>query len=382
MTDLESRLRQDLGHQAATVPVPLDPPPRLLTRVRRRRRGRLLAVAALPLALVVLLAAAVVVGGDDDTDVAAGRARTLLTSPPELSGTILANVYFTPCQPMPGQDCTGGPHRFDLRRPDALERIDTGKMSSATNVLADGRYAIREEGRPDWSILIAPGTGAPLPLGRNADSLSVLPDGRLLMLATDDDDAQRRVLRTIDPADGRREDRPAPRGTSAVTAGPGGSIAMFVPGGGCCDELIVIDSQGRQRRHRLRFPGSGTMKDRRTPIGSITMSWGASGLLAFSTLYPQPLSYNGSRRPGDPEFADPHPGWTDIVDPATGNLVASLDGWQGVAWSPDGRGLLTARRDGVRAAELAVWWGQGLRERIDAGRVSVPMAPRFWQEPG
>lgn len=377
MSDLECRLRHDLNQHAAKVDVVADPPSTLLVRVRRRRRSRLLATGG-TLALVTGLLAfvpAMIDDGGGITDVATGprssEARGLPAVPPDLKGSILANVNSQPC---PGA-CSAA--RFDIRSPDNVAHVDnvgTGRL-----VLADGRLVARDEHTAGGSALIDPGGAPPLSLGKEVNSLDVLTDGRLVLLATND--AGQRVLRKISPRSGSIEDRPLPSRlgkAAAVTAGPDGGVAILGTEDGCCtpSALLVIGKDGKEEYYSLSFP-----EGRRQVLGGHlpALSWGASGLIAISGSRPQPLArayYEGRRAPERDEL---HPGWTNVVDAGTGELVASLDGWQGLAWSPDGRGLLTARRDGPDTSQLAVWWGPRLKERLDVGRTSLPMVPRYWR---
>jgi hypothetical protein len=376
MSDLESLLRRDLERRAAVIPVPGDPPGDLVARVARRRRSRVQAcIAAAPILLGLLALPAVLeVRGDDGTNVAAGRADSagaLPAIPPALSGSVVANVETNPCGNTPGRECISAVVRFPIGSSDALETLDTGDWSQV-KVLPDGRYVTPDgRGANSW-VLFDPGGAPPLPLGTDVQSVDVLPDGRLVMLATDD--TGQAVIRTIDERTGAVEDRDVPagvRGARAVAGGPDGAIAVV--SGGCCAlrDLVVIDADGRQRHHRLSMP------DRSTPFAP-SISWGPAGLLAVTAEYPQPtvgVIYENRRAP---ERDDAHPGWTDVYDVRSGDLVASLDDWQGLAWAPDGRGLLTARREGERESQLAVWWGPGLERRLDLGRTPMPVMPRYW----
>lgn len=172
-----------------------------------------------------------------------------------------------------------------------------------------------------------------------------------------------------------------------MAAGPDGSNAVDGSGeGSSCSELtklLVIRPDGAEQRHRLAprppqawFPGTRSL------------TWGASGLLALSCERPTPLalaSSGGGAKDGRitpasraPELVDPTRAGPASPTRAAAELVASLDGEEGVAWSPDGTGLLVARRDGPRASELAVAWGPRLRERRPVGRPPRPVVPQVW----
>jgi hypothetical protein len=377
MSDLESLLRRDLERCATAAPVPSGPPGHLVEQVARRRRARVRAcIAATPLVLGLLALPAVLDLRDGGTEVVAGRGDTagnLPLIPPALSGYIVANVETNPCANTPGRECVSEVVRFPLGSSESLVPLDTGGWSRVT-VLPDGRYVARDESRAELWVLVDPHGAPQLPLGRNAHSVNALSDGRLIMLATDD--GGRSVIRMIDEQTGAVRDRQVPsavRPAAAVTGGPDGAIVVVGKGGGCCAlrDLVVIDADGRERHHRL------SMSDRSTPF-TPAVSWGPGGLLAITDEAPQPLAAAFFENRRAPERDEVHPGWTDVYDVRTGDLVASLDGWQGLAWAPDGRGLLTAQRDGERASQLAVWWGPGLERRLDVGRTPLPLMPRYW----
>lgn len=380
MSDLEFRLRRDLKQRAAATPIPAGPPGDLVDRVARRRRARMRAcVAAVPLVVGLLALPAVWNRQGDRIDIAAGSgdpAGDLPSSKPELSGSVVANVDTNPCDTnTPGRECVNDVVRFHLGSPETLERLPTGDWSRV-EVLADGRYVERDGSQPQLSVLVDPGGAPPLPLGKDARSVDLLQDRRLVLLATDD--AGRSVIRTIDERTGSVEDRPVPSAVhnpTAVTGGPNGALAVVGKGGRCScalRDLVVIAADGREQHRRLSTP-----ERTGTPFVP-AISWGPGGLLAVTNELPDPLAAAFFENRRAPERDVLHPGWTDVYDVRTGDLVVSLDGWQGLAWAPDGRGLLTARRDGERASQLAVWWGPGLARRLDLGRSPLPLMPRYW----
>lgn len=71
-----------------------------------------------------------------------------------------------------------------------------------------------------------------------------------------------------------------------------------------------------------------------------------------------------------------------MVDPTTGEQVAALPDWhQGLAWAPDGTGLLAARLTGDRTAELLLYWGTELEHSRNLGPTSLPFTPHWWLPP-
>lgn len=375
MADLETRLRRDLDANATGLDVPSQPPPALLAGVRRRRQARGTGAATVLLAACVLGLALIATGGQERTEVAAGRLTDLLRSPPALAGSIVAGSPNLCDDSRPGYCPLDGLVRFDLVSPGNLEQIHT----RATNVLADGRFVVYRDNFE--LVLIDPAAGSERSLGRDLQAIELLPDGRLLLLVRQ---GARHVLRTLDPRSGHSEDRrlpSSPQGAAAVAVGPDGTIAVLrakgtgpdLEGvdldGGEPSELLLIRPDGKERHVKL---GSGVRPGWRPnhPWGPLDLSFGASGLIAITPRSPQPPT-NGLAN-------EPHPGWTQVVDPGTGERVALLEGWQGMAWSPDGRGLLVAQRDGVRESVLAVWWGPSFVERIDAGRVPLAAVPYSW----
>lgn len=210
--------------------------------------------------------------------------------------------------------------------------------------------------------------------------LDVLPDGRLVTVATNS--SGQRVLRTVDPNNGRTTDRALPSGARwlGAASAPNGAVAGIASKDGCCggspdpSELLVLEADGRQQRRRLSLPERD-----RTPATPPTISWGASGLIAIAASRPEPIAAAYYEGRVAPERVNRHPGWTDVLEPASGRLVASLHGWPGLAWSPDGKGLLAAQRDGLRQSRLAVFWGSQLEHRIDLGTTPLPVTPVRWR---
>jgi hypothetical protein len=363
--EIETRLRRNLDAHASGLDVPSQPPPALLAGVRRRRQARGAGAATALLVACLLGLALVATGGGDRTEVAAGRLTDLLRSPPAFAGSIVAGSPNVCDDSRPGYCPLDGIVRFDLVSPGNPEQIHT----RATDIFPDGRFVVY---RDDFErVLIDPAAGSELPLGRGLQSIKLLPDGRLLMLVRE---GARHVLRTLDPRSGHSEDRRVPssmKDAGAVAVRPDGTIAVLGVKDGEPSALLLIRPDGKERRVKL---GSGVRPGWRAdhPWGPLDLSFGASGLIAITPSDPQPPTHGPAH--------EPRPGWTQVVDPGTGERVALLEGWQGMAWSPDGRGLLVAQRTGNRESALAVWWGLSFQERIDGGRLPVVGVPYTWAD--
>lgn len=367
--DLERRLHDELAGLAATTRTAPDALDRIVeraARVRRRRRVPLVVATALGAVLVVVAVATT-------RDPRAGRVTAQVPpGPPALTGTVIVAIDTNPC----AGNCFTGHGRFDVAQPDVLEVLERDGAWTTTpeyghegpDVLPDGRRLEEDDG--GTTVVVDPETGDEQVLGSfTVQSADVLADGRIVVVARDTTTHASRVA-VVDAGGGGLTDYVLPDGVTAnaVAAGPDGAFAVLADARGeCClnrPVLLVADADGTSHVHDL----SDALGIRRIPlIGEPTMSWGPSGLLAVSSDLPEPYI-----------AGSPAGGWVVVVDPATGDRVAAIDGWQGVAWSPDGRGLLTARHVSPRVSQLAVRWGPGFDERVDVGATPLPVVPRSW----
>lgn len=357
--DLERRLRHELAAAASATRTDPDALPAILARagVAAPRRPWLSWPRALVLAVVLalLVAGAMVVGeGDGGSTVLAGLPRR----PPAIEGSVLAMSR-------------GGSYvRTDLAAPGRVDEVFPA--TGAAIPLADGR-TVSGTTRATFLLDPAGGPSVALPVEVGLESAASMPDGRVAMIvavSSFESGRRRRVLRTFDPSDGSFTDRRMPSGFLAlqVAAGPDGSLAVLGERAGAGQlpvwehpELLIISPDGQRR---LRLGGLAGRRDSDQPA---TLSWGPSGLIAVTT-HPHPIQH--------PRLAQVT--WTLVIDARTGHLVRAIDGFQGQAWSPDGSGLLTARRTGPDSSQLAVWWGPGLTERIDLGTTDAAVTPRIW----
>jgi hypothetical protein len=362
---LEEELRAELRRTAAATRTAPDALGRIAERAERRppvRPSRALAVAAV---VVVALAAGVALrlapGGDGQTVVADQPPQ-----PPSLSGTVQVEVLTSPCN----GDCVDGHFRFSFGSPQDMVALLTGEWHDV-EVLADGRYLTGSGGGA--TLLVDPASGAEVPVGAGeVQSVAEETRGTVVVLAFDETAQRGAVLRRVDPGTGAVAEL-APLADDlvahALAVGPDGQLAVLADVRECClnrPVLVVLDRDGNERQ-RIRL-GNLLPEQRSLMPGRPGLSWGRSGLIAISGTSPEPLSAGGGA----------HPGWTTVLDPTSGRQVAQLDGWQGLAWSPDGDGLLVARRTGRRTSELAVLWGPALTRTIQAGTTGLPVVPRYW----
>lgn len=370
-TDLERRLRDELIGLAATTrtaPGALDA---IVERAgRRRRAGRALLVVAAAVLAAVLVLAGVVVARDGEGD---GQRVTadIPPGPPTVTGTVVAAVETNPCV----GNCLSGDVRFDLSDPGAVEVLGRdGRWAEpveygreAPDALPDGRYLDVDANAT--TVVVDPASGEELMVGAvRVLSADVLKDGRVVIVAVDGISDRTRVG-VVDPGGAGLVDRTVPAGFRpyAVAGGPDGRLAVLGDSEECClnkPALLIVEPDGTEVVHDLSGPLDGR---RSLVLGDPELSWSAAGPIAVSMDLPEPYIAGQAAR-----------GWTVVIDPGDGERIAAIDGWQGLAWSPDGRGLLVARRAGTRSSELAVLWGPELSERIDLGSVPLPVLPRFW----
>jgi hypothetical protein len=103
-------------------------------------------------------------------------------------------------------------------------------------------------------------------------------------------------------------------------------------------------------------------------VGDLTPTWSPRGLVAISAN--QAATIDGDRSPTR--------SWTVVVDPTTGERLADIPGWHALAWSPDGTGLMAARRTGADTTGLRLFWGPALQDHTDLGELDLPFTPWWW----
>jgi hypothetical protein len=202
----------------------------------------------------------------------------------------------------------------------------------------------------------------------HALAMDDFPDGRIVVLAFDDDSHHR--LDVIDPSVGNP--RTIPLSTQlgdGVTVGPGGRIAVLHDYGYDGPGITVIEPTGS--RHEIEL--HETLTDAPLmPLAHYKLTWSATGWFAISAGHPF-VSTDDDPPPWKPS--------TLVVDEA-GREVAALDGWQGLAWSPDGLGLLVGQRPGAdaqdRRFDLQVRYGPEFRRSVPVSTERLPIALAAW----
>lgn len=373
LRDLEHRLRSELEQRARTTRTSPSARDEILARTARSRprpSWRRPAVALVAAVTLLVAAVWVVSRGEGDPAPPVPPAQPLPDRPPAVEGTIVGVARSTSCS----GDCVRAPATLDLTDLAGAHLLtDSPTGQSSDHVLRDGRRVVSEGPGAGWAV-VDPDTGRRIPLGQvRPESVDVLPDGRIVTLEAADHDDDPADLRIV--GDGGTTPTRLPDGFQpyAITTGPGGWVAVVGDDDGCCldePELVLVAPGGGMRRVDI----GDAVDDVAWPVSSsLSLSWSSRGLIVLS---PAALEFTGDRRPETPR------NWAVVVDPATGEEVARLpDWWQGLAWSPDGSGLLAAQPVDDGSARLRVYWGPRLRHSRDLGVVDLPFATHWWLPP-
>jgi hypothetical protein len=310
---------------------------------------------ALVVVLAVVLFAVARRGRDDGDDI---HAVQLPDRPPALTGTAYGVVLTVPCR----RNCVTGVAQVRVGRAGSLHMLLEGGVndiaSNGHDVLAlhtnGASYQIVDARTRN---VIANGFGY-------AVAFDEFPDGRLAVLVHDDDSNTR--VDVIDPNTAAARTISLSTHVPNAVAVEGGRIAVLHDFDLDDRGVTVIEPTGGRHEVHLDALGGG---DGPVMFGHVELTWGGSGMFAISASHPFPSSQ------GSPP---PWKAWTLVVDDA-GTIVARLDGWQGLAWSPDGLGLLVGRKprpiETERNFELRVRYGPGLRrsERVTTERLPISL---------
>jgi hypothetical protein len=266
------------------------------------------------------------------------------------------------------RNCVSGVARVPIDDPASLRMVVDGRVADiAATPEPDQRVLL--SGAENYNVVNArTGEVAYVGVG-NGLAIDGFVDGRLAVLVSESDGALH--VDVVDPVTGSvRTHRLSSRSASAVAVGSGGRIAVL---SGCCDDnvkITVIEPGGDQ--HTIDVDDRATSGRGPMMFAHPKLTWSASGLFAMSSSHPF-RSYSG--------VPPPWKGWTAVVDDR-GRVVANLDGWQGLAWSPDGLGLLvghiTRPVPTERHFALEVRYGPGLRHRKPVGTAPLPVALVAW----
>jgi len=380
--DLEAGLREELAARAAATTTSPDALAHIVERTRAmpRRATWWRPVLAVLAAIAVLAVAVTLATRDQEHGPASPEpeqppytgplppVEPLPDRAPDPTGSV-SGLAGTGCEG--NADCGGGrPARLDLSRlglpeelpfPDGIE-LDDGRRFESTPT--GGTAPWGERGMPEW-WLVDPANDSRLSLGPGfLETATALPDGRIAAIWREIAEEAEIELRIVDAqARSTRIDLPAGFDPNEIAAGPDGWYAVLGTVDPCCPlQLVLVAPDGAQRRMVLD-------RDSQTAWGSVRISWGAAGLIAVSPSIPD-----------HPDEGDAG-SWVTVVDPAAGEIVASIDGWLGSAWSPDGTGLLVVQPTGPETSRLALLWGPGLAERTDVGTVPAAFTPDGWTAP-
>jgi hypothetical protein len=215
---------------------------------------------------------------------------------------------------------------------------------------------------PEW-WLVDPANGSRASLGAGfLETATALPDGRIAVAWTPITEEGIPELRIVD-AQAKVTHVGLPDGFRPIDIGPGpeGWYAVLGTGVECCElELLLVEPAGSQRHLLL---------DDKAASGPLKVSWGHAGYIAVGPLYRDHWDEGDAAS------------WVTIIDPHAGEIEATLDGWVGTAWSPDGAALLVGQRTGPEATELALVWGPGFAERTSVGDVPADFTPHEWESP-
>ncbi len=372
---LEDRLRRELARRATATPTS----PTARADIHRRATAAAAAsdpprwrrpAAALAVMVVLVVAAVRVIDRGSDETQTPPVVHPLPARPPTLAGGVLGAVM-VPCTADQGTDptCGGGPGSLDLARPDQVNLLarETALYDTASPILSDGRLVESDPGLDPGATVIDPASERSLRLEAHDSTTptAALPDGRVAIVHGSATGPDRLDIVGEDGVESSIA-LPSDLNTAALAAGPEGWLAVLGDGDReCClnrAELVLVAPGGALHRVGIR----DAVADRDPTMTGLVMSWGSRGLIALSGTRLAP--------PGSDRFFD----WTVVVDPTTGERVAALDA-QGIAWAPDGTGLLASRRTGRTSSELTLFWGPGLRQETGVGPVPGEFTPYWWQ---
>lgn len=298
------------------------------------------------------------------------RARNLgLGGLPELKGTVVGLGGNVGCEERQACNDFSYLHRLDLgsmeRGVVAHEGPSNAAVTDFTGIV-DGRVVREAVVDPDV-LLVAVNEDAstePLPYRSPSGPARAVAaaDGRVAWVADIESGIDEvRVASPTSPSGKVVWRHPSP---SAVAIGPNGRLAVIVDAGAGKPKVVVLSAAGRVLR-----TASLPRDDVEFVGGDLEVSWSAAGLLAVSTPAMQGYGWD--------------PPGVLVYDASDLREVARVKGWHGLAWSPDGQGLLVTRltpqRDDWRGrTEVAVVYGDGLRERQRVGFIDGNFAGWRW----
>ena len=366
--ETEENLRRRLHRYAATTRTSPDGLGQIVDRAtraaetrpgqRRWLQGAVAGIAAVALALVLVARTA----DQAEVDKASGTGVA-----PTIEGGVFGLVQDSSnCS----SDVCPGSDVMRLELPSlAFERLTTEARATSVALAEDGRILATSESSHGL-IEVGVETVSQLPSGPDLVAVAVGPSGEQATVVSVIEDGASSGTTTNDL---RVEGETVIRGAVALsvpTFDPTGRLAVLQARPSTRHlfhdtDLVVFDGITEVARQRVRgIPPSGALSARPA------LSWSSQGLVAISGGRMD--SFQG--RSGDEALNT-----TLIVEPDTGATIRTIEGWHGLAWSPDGTGLLLTRPVAPGTTEVAVAYGPSLISIENIGRVDGYLTGLVWR---
>lgn len=369
-TETEDHLRRRLHRYAATTRISPDALAQIVDLAtgapapgggqRRWLQAAVAGVAAAAMALVFVSTTA----DRAEVDMADGTG-----VPPTIAGDVLGLVQTSAkCNP----DVCAGSDVMRLALPSlTFERLTTEARATSAALAGDGRilatselgasHGLLEVGAEATTLLPSVPDLVAVAVGPGGEEATVVSVGGVSSGAT-----------TYDLRVGNQTVIRGAVALSVPTFGPAGRLAVLQARPSTRylfhdAELVVFDGITEVARHRVQgVPPDGVLSSRPA------LSWSSKGLVALS---------GGRMDPFQGTSGDEALNTTLIVDPDTGATVRRIEGWHGLAWSPDGTGLLLTRPVAPRTTEVAVAYGASLASMDMIGSAEDYLTVLVWRPP-
>lgn len=368
--DTEENLRRRLRLYAATTRTSPDGLGQIVDRAtraaaprpgqRRWLQGAVVGIAAAAVALVL------VARTDDQAEVDKSSGTVVA---PTIEGGVFGLVQDSGnCS----SDVCPGSDVMRLELPSlAVERLTTEARATSVALAEDGRI-LATSGSSHGLIEVGVETVSQLPSGPDLAAVAVGPSGEQATVVPVIEDGASSGETTYDLQLGGETVIRGAVALSVPTFDPAGRLAVLQAGPSTRHlfhdtDLVIFDGITEVARQRVReIPPSGVLSPRPA------LSWSSQGLVAISGGRMD--SFQGAS--GDEALNT-----TLIVDPDTGTTVRTIEGWHGLAWSPDGTGLLLTRPVAPRTTEVAVAYGPSLASIQNIGSAGGYLTGLVWRPP-